>query len=404
MAYITQLNGALITLDLNGLPVITVPPTSVLNDFGTSSEVTGFNVQDDGNPGTVSSGEFLAAETEGGTIRGAFAGNATIENAGLSLGSPTGGFLSPNLGISVSVNPISGQYVAGEDGNAYFISEDPLSANRIMATLTVKLPGLAATTVSLPVSELSSRLATLDPTGLLNTLLGGSLDLTQRIVDTAILTSNVTGGSLTLPEYDIVCFVRGTELETSHGRVKIEDLTAGMSVMTRDNGPQEIKWIGSTKVKLSVGSKLTPICIKANALGEKTPSADLYVSPEHRVLVRSRIARKLFGADEVLVAAKQLLQLNGIDIAVGMTEVEYFHVLFDQHEIVVSNGAETESLYTGPVAMRSVSKAAAEEIYSLFPELRDADYISEPARQLLSGHAGRKLAVRHLQHGCALVM
>ena len=39
-------------------------------------------------------------------------------------------------------------------------------------------------------------------------------------------------------------------------------------------------------------------------------AADLTVSPQHRVLVRSRTAQKVFGTDEVLVAAKQLLLLQ----------------------------------------------------------------------------------------------
>lgn len=56
----------------------------------------------------------------------------------------------------------------------------------------------------------------------------------------------------------------------------------------------------------------------------------------------------MFGTDEVLVAAKQLLQLDGIDIATDVERVDYYHILFDRHEVMILNGAETESLYTGP--------------------------------------------------------
>ncbi len=209
------------------------------------------------------------------------------------------------------------------------------------------------------------------------------------------------------PPYAVPCFARGTLIETQHGQVAIENLAVGDMVQTRDHGFQPIRWIGSKKVSASilvVNPQLQPIRIKAGALGANTPSQDLMVSPEHRILVRSKIALRLFGAMEVLVAAKQLLQLDGVDIANDVTEVEYFHMLFENHEIVVSNGAETESLYTGPIALQSVGNAAAEEIFMLLPELRDDNYISEPARQLVSGRAGRKLAVRHLQQGRALVM
>ena len=38
------------------------------------------------------------------------------------------------LGINISVNPISGDYFADENGEVYFISEEPLSADRLMAS------------------------------------------------------------------------------------------------------------------------------------------------------------------------------------------------------------------------------------------------------------------------------
>lgn len=76
-------------------------------------------------------------------------------------------------------------------------------------------------------------------------------------------------------------------------------------------------------------------------MGAGIPDRDLLVSPQHRVLVRSAIAQRMFGSSEVLVAAKQLLQLPGISLAEDVAGVSYVHLLFDRHEIVVSNGAET---------------------------------------------------------------
>lgn len=201
------------------------------------------------------------------------------------------------------------------------------------------------------------------------------------------------------------CFGRGTLIETPTGPRLIEDLRVGDLVLTKDNGAQPVRWIGSRmlRVELMLSPKLRPIRIRAGALGNGTPTSDLIVSPQHRVLVRSRVARRMFDTDEILVAAKQLLQLDGIDIAEDMQEVEYFHILFDQHEVVVSNGAETESFYPGPQGLKSVGHAAQKEIFALFPELRDHDYRPEPARVLPAGRMSRKLAMRHLQHARPLV-
>ena len=204
------------------------------------------------------------------------------------------------------------------------------------------------------------------------------------------------------------CFVRGTLIETEQGAVAVEDLAPGMRVLTHDRGPQPLRWIGSRALcsrALVINPAMRPIRIAAGALGNDLPRRDLLVSPQHRVLVRSKIAQKMFGAPEVLVAAKQLLQISGIDVAHDLAAVEYFHFLFDRHEIVLSEGAATESLYTGSEALRTVGHHAREEIFAIFPELRgrrDRD-APEGARHLASGRMGRKLAVRHAQHAKALV-
>lgn len=210
------------------------------------------------------------------------------------------------------------------------------------------------------------------------------------------------------PYIDIVpCFAAGVVLETDRGEIAVERLAPGDLVRTRDHGLQPIRWIGSRKLSakdLEANQKLRPIRIRAGALGQSRPSADLLVSPQHRILVRSKIAQRMFGATEVLAAAKQLLQIEGIDIVQDMEGVEYFHVLFDGHEIVISNGAETESLYTGKEALKGVGPAAREEIFTLFPELRDAAQTPPGARVLLSGRQARNLAIRHTQHRRALVL
>lgn len=201
------------------------------------------------------------------------------------------------------------------------------------------------------------------------------------------------------------CFCAGTMIETPDGPRLVEDLRAGDLVLTRDNGAQPIGWIGRRDLPAEALAEipaLRPIRISQGALGAGLPAADLLVSPQHRVLVRSKIAQKMFGTTEVLVAAKQLCQIDGIDIADDMDSVTYVHFMFEAHQIVISNGAETESLYAGAEALKSVGPAAREEILTLFPELRDgAEYA--PARPLTSGRLARKLAVRHAQNGKPLV-
>jgi len=206
--------------------------------------------------------------------------------------------------------------------------------------------------------------------------------------------------------YSAVCFCDGTLIETDRGPRAIESLQPGDKVLTRDNGFQPLRWIGQRRLgaaDLAAAPNLRPVRIKAGALGPGCPATDLAVSPQHRLLVRSRIARRMFGADEVLVAARHLCGLPGIAEIETATEVCYLHMLFDRHEIVQANGAPAESLHTGPMALRSLSPQARHEIFALFPELRGGTCPRQPARPLIEGRRGRQMAQRHLRNAAALV-
>lgn len=198
----------------------------------------------------------------------------------------------------------------------------------------------------------------------------------------------------------IPCFATGTMIETLNGPVAIENLRVGDLVETLDHGFQPIRWIGSRKLEnleLLSNRHLRPVRIRAGALGSGMPEQDLLVSPQHRMLVQSKIAMRMFGKHEVLVAAKQLVVTEGVDVEETAKSVEYFHMLFDRHQIVFAEGAMAESLYTGQEALMTVGAEALAEILQILPELRrlDPDNLPTPARQLVRGRLARKLALRH---------
>ena len=199
----------------------------------------------------------------------------------------------------------------------------------------------------------------------------------------------------------VVCLAAGTLILTDRGEVAIEKLTAGDMIKTMDHGFQPVRWIGSRhldRIDLAANPKLLPIRIAAGCLGENLPHRDLLVSPQHRILVRSKIAQRMFGTQEVLGAAKQFLRLDGFDIVQNAGEVTYYHLLFDQHEIIFAEGAPTESLFTGPVALESVGAEARDEILAIMPEIAEAGREIEGARMLLPGGLARRLASRHRQN------
>ena len=95
----------------------------------------------------------------------------------------------------------------------------------------------------------------------------------------------------------IVCFTHGTMIVTDKGEKPVEKLVAGDKVLTKDNGLQELRWIGSRTVPAK--GNLAPIMIKAGAMAN---DRDLMVSPQHRMVVEGWKSELLFGEREVLAA------------------------------------------------------------------------------------------------------
>jgi len=177
----------------------------------------------------------------------------------------------------------------------------------------------------------------------------------------------------------VPCFVAGTLIETEQGKMPVEVLEAGDLVLTRDQGYQPLRWIGQREVAAT--GKMAPVEIAANTFGTH---GKLRVSPLHRILLQDEMAELLFGESEVLVAAKELVNDTTVRVREGGS-VQYVHLLFDRHQIVVSNGLESESFLPGGQITNLFEEEAVAEICALFPELdpETGDGYSKAARRVL---------------------
>ena len=188
----------------------------------------------------------------------------------------------------------------------------------------------------------------------------------------------------------VACFVAGTMIDTPKGAVRIEDLTPGTLVLTRDHGPQPLRWIGRTRVQAQ--GALAPVRFAAGALGAH---GQIDLSPNHRVLVEGARAELLFGQSEVLVKAAHLINDSSIRRRADGGAVDYVHLLFDTHEIVCANGMESESYHPGVETMDAFDAETRAEILTLMPQLADAangDGYGPSARVTLKAHEGVLLA------------
>ncbi|SHG79969.1 Hint domain-containing protein [Cognatiyoonia sediminum] len=140
-------------------------------------------------------------------------------------------------------------------------------------------------------------------------------------------------------EVACVSFSKGTHITMGNGaQVPIEDLKVGDRVLTRDEGPQPIRWIGQTTIRAT--GDFAPILITKGALHNAN---DLLVSPDHRLFVYQRQDKLGTGRSDVLVKVGNLVDGERVIQQPG-GYVDYFQLLFDSHQIIYAEGIAAESL------------------------------------------------------------
>lgn len=170
----------------------------------------------------------------------------------------------------------------------------------------------------------------------------------------------------------VICFTPQALIMTSKGPSRADVLRVGDKIVTRDNGTQELAWVGQKTLGLGnmiANPELALVTIAAGALGNDLPERDLHVSPNHRVLMIGEMNRLLFDTSEVLVAAKHLVGRPGITQSVP-NSVTYLHLMFESHELILSDGAWTESFQPAEHALNGVESDQRDELLAIFPELK----------------------------------
>ena len=179
------------------------------------------------------------------------------------------------------------------------------------------------------------------------------------------------------------CFFGPALLKTQRGEVAAQDLSVGDRVLTRDNGYQTVRWLAHRRVsqdRVSSDRRFMPIFIPQGAFATFGPERDLWLGPDQRVLFDDGFVELLFGMEQVLLTARDLDGLWGIERRPAPAAMfDYIHVLTDGHELVQADGLWVETLQPGdPVfsgleattAMSLKRHLAQDGVPSVFPAAR----------------------------------
>jgi hypothetical protein len=193
---------------------------------------------------------------------------------------------------------------------------------------------------------------------------------------------------------DFPCFAAGSMILTPAGETEVTRLKPGDLVMTRDHGPQPLRWIGMRELTFPVvPHPRQPILFQSVALSGPGIGRRLAVSPQHRMLLAGPEVRRMFGVAEVLAPAKGLTVLKGVRPMKGRLSATYVSLLFDRHEVLTANGYGSESFYPGRMGLRMLGATLRAEVLALFPCLSEGpEAWGPPARRLIPVRAAMDLA------------
>jgi Hint domain/Matrixin/Peptidase M10 serralysin C terminal len=193
---------------------------------------------------------------------------------------------------------------------------------------TIDVGGVAADTFNYdPDANFGSGLLSLISAG--TTVATFGLQSVYPIAGLGIASDN-TGGTFVT----IACFASGTGIRTTRGDVAVEALRIGDVAHLADGDAQPIVWIGHRSIdcrRHPTPHKVWPVRISTGAFGPGKPERDLWLSPDHAILL-----------DDVLIPIKHLIDGDAI-VQVPVSDVTYYHVELPRHAALLAEGLPAES-------------------------------------------------------------
>jgi hypothetical protein len=372
------------------------------------------------NSGTISSLKIGVAAANGctitnsGTIDGGFYGvsvgnRSTVTNSGTI----SGGSAAVVTAAGSTLNVLSGAVFDGkvkDDGTGVLLLGGTMAGMLDMGGSFTGFEnisfGSAAWTLEGTTSELASGETisgftfgdTIDLDGFTATsetyVSGTGLELGNGTSEVTIgLAGNFSGDTFSFSNtsngtaVEVMCFLAGTRIATADGEKPVESLRAGDLVLDPAGKAAAVRWLGISTVATRFADPLRsmmPIRIKAGALGDELPRRDLLVSPAHAMYFAG-----------ILIQAGAMV--NGVSIVHEPAMPErfcYYHVETETHQLILAEGAETETFVDNADRMNFDNWAEHEALYGHEVAIAEMDLPRAKSARQIPPALHRQLAAR----------
>jgi hypothetical protein len=238
------------------------------------------------------------------------AADGTITNVSTTANVDPGGFQEPTFGYFGELS--NGDLAFQEFGHTKADIFNPSTNTLVRDALNVPAGTYAGTGTGASYLSVPTAIATVTGAGLAALSVNSSNEVTA-----------------------VACYAAGTLIRTDRGEIAVEALAIGDRVITVSDEARPIRWVGRRSYggRFIMGRKdILPICFKAGSLDDNVPRRDLWVSPHHAMY-----------CEGVLIEAKDLV--NGVSVvqAESVERVEYFHIELETHDVIIAEGALSES-------------------------------------------------------------
>lgn len=319
-------------------------------------------------------------------------------SGGVTLDGISQGDGSHLIGRSITLNSASWQETLINDDDANFADNDGnqtlsgtqtidgityVNGTRVEAeyTLVLRNPatGQTWTVIGYNVNNSNPAFGTIEGLAFIGPPAGWPpVGMALQVVSTSEGPANSNTGSTRYASYVTPpCFTPGTLILTPGGETPVERLQAGDLVTTLDHGPLAIRYIARTVLspqRLRAEPHLAPHCLPRGSLGPALPRRDLYISPQHAMMLAGPSCEMLLGCPEVLAPARHLEATRQVSPDRTRWGVTYIHLLFDDHQIIFAEGAATESYRLGPTVFHGAPPEVQAELLRLFPNPATPDH------------------------------
>ncbi len=179
-----------------------------------------------------------------------------------------------------------------------------------------------------------------------------------------------------LPQFEdaFSAIARGTLITTDRGPVSVEDLLPGNRVLTMENGPEPVLWIGSMML---YPSGATPgfdsgglVRVTADRFGYSRPMSDLLLGPSARLLHRHARVAEIIGIPAAFAPARGFVDGMGVIRVDPISPVPVYHMAFAGHRTIRANGIEIESFHPGLSANATLDPELMALFLAFFPHVR----------------------------------